>query len=74
MPTLDMLKAGQTARIIAIRDMDTALQTLRMGLASGDLVRCVTRLPGGGPVVIRCGETDVAMGQVLCRTIEVEIQ
>lgn len=70
--TLDTLKAGQTAIIKRISDAETAAKTLRLGISAGEIITCITRIPAG-PVVIRQGGIELAIGQGLCQKIEVEL-
>jgi ferrous iron transport protein A len=54
MPSLDQLRAGQRARIDAVRGDDALVQRLlEMGLLEGDEVEVVAFAPLGDPMEIR---------------------
>lgn len=63
-------KPGQVLKIVAITDDDTESQMIRMGLASGDIVTCLSRVLSG-PTILRRGAIEIAIGHQLTQTIEV---
>lgn len=65
-------KPGQLLRIVSIDDPDAESQMIRMGLASGDMITCLTRLPAG-PTVVKCAGVEVALGRELAQKIRVEV-
>ncbi len=67
---LSDLRRGETARVLQIPDERLRIQLLRFGIAPGSEVRCHARLPFG-PVVVRYGNQEVAMGRQVARTIQV---
>jgi len=46
------------------------ITALRFGMAEGACVRCVTRIPAG-PIVLRAGRQEIAVGRSLARQIGV---
>ncbi len=68
---LARVKTGTKVRIVAIPDRAVRLQALRMGLHPGAEAVVLHRIPGG-PVVLGCGDQELALGHALATTIEVE--
>ncbi|WP_373531027.1 ferrous iron transport protein A [Vampirovibrio sp.] len=69
--TLEQAKVGQKLLIKAILDDETATIAMRLGVSAGELITVASKIPGG-PVVIRQGGMEIALGRDLCRGIEVE--
>lgn len=69
--TLEQAKIGDTLRIVCITDPETATMAMRLGISEGEVLQLASRVPGG-PVVIRRGAIEIALGRELCRQIEVE--
>lgn len=69
--TLDQARPGQFLTIKTITDDFARLQAIRFGIAEGARAICQTVLPGG-PVVIRKGLQELALGRNLCSRIKVE--
>ena len=69
--TLDQAKVGDTLLIKHITDPDTATVAMRMGIAEGEVLKLASKVPGG-PLVIRRGAIEIALGRELCRSIQVE--
>lgn len=65
---LDSVRAGETFEIVCIEDEAARLTALRFGMAEGAVVSCVTRIPAG-PVVLRSGRQEIAVGRSLARGI-----
>jgi Fe2+ transport system protein FeoA len=61
---------GQAFVIIQIADDFARLQAIRFGIAEGARAICQTVLPGG-PVVVRKGKQEMALGRNLADRIEV---
>ena len=58
--------------VIGRIDDDTArAQALRFGMGEGATVRCMTVVPAG-PLVVRAGRQEIAVGRGLARRIAVE--
>ena len=68
---LSELKRGREARVNRIEDAGLRTQLLRFGIASGSLVRCLNRIPFG-PIVLRYGGQELALGRDIARRIEIE--
>lgn len=61
---------GQEFIITDIKDDFARLQAIRFGIAEGARAVCQTKLPGG-PVVVRKGKQEMALGRNLADRIEV---
>lgn len=68
--TLDQIVPGQRITITAISDDFARLQAIRFGIAEGARAQCQNVIPGG-PVVLRKGKQEMALGRNLARRIEV---
>ena len=69
--TLEQAHVGDTLRITRITDPETAMMAMRLGVSEGETLSLASIVPGG-PVVIRRGAMEIALGRALCRGIEVE--
>jgi ferrous iron transport protein A len=69
--TLAEARPGEIYRITGIAHWGSREQLMRMGLVEGSLVHCITAF-GHGPVAVRCGRTNIAIGWGLARQIKVE--
>lgn len=69
--TLEQAKVGDNLLIRRISDPETAITALRLGVCEGEVLHLASKIPGG-PVVIRRGAVEIALGRELCRQIEVE--
>jgi len=69
--TLDMVKRGDRVRILKIQDPQVRFQAIRFGIGEGVDVRCAEKLPAG-PVVLRRGRQEIAVGRRIARAISVE--
>lgn len=67
---LGAAKRGQTVKITAITDGDVRDQAIRFGIAEGEVVTCAEVIPAG-PVVVRKGQVEVAIGRGLARKIAI---
>lgn len=68
--TLAVLRPGQEATIAEIPDSTARAQALRFGMGGGASVLCVSVIPGG-PVVLRSGRQEIAIGHGLARRIRI---
>lgn len=68
--TLAVLRAGEHATIESIEDEKARAQAIRFGMGAGAAVQCVTTLPGG-PIVLRSGRQEIAVGRALARQIRI---
>ncbi len=69
--TLDRLRPGERATVVDVGDEDVRVQAIRLGLGEGADVRLATRIPAG-PIVIRLGRQEIAVGRKLARRIVVD--
>ena len=69
--TLGSLRAGDRAVITRIADDTARAQATRFGMGEGAQVSCVTTLPGG-PVIVRSGRQEIAIGRGLAGRISVD--
>jgi len=69
--TLDKAKIGDLLVIQAIDDPQTAMMALRLGISQGEVIELTSKIPGG-PLVIRRGKVDIALGRDLCKGIAVQ--
>lgn len=70
--TLEHAKTGSRLRICKIADTETATIAMRLGISEGEIVELASKIPGG-PLVIRRGKVEIALGRALCKDIEVEV-
>ena len=68
--SLDRMLKGERFEIISVDDTHARIQALRFGVAEGACVECVTRVPAG-PLVIRSGRQEIAVGRALAKRISV---
>jgi Fe2+ transport system protein FeoA len=69
--TLDMVRRGDQVRILKIDDPQVRMQAIRFGIGEGADVRCSEKLPAG-PIVLRRGRQEIAVGRSIARAISVE--
>lgn len=67
---LDHACVGEDCLISAIGDAETAMLALRLGVSEGERVTVISRIPGG-PVVLRQGSRELALGRNICQHIQV---
>lgn len=68
--TLDCLEAGECVRVASIDDDSARIHALRFGMGEGAHIACVTRIPAG-PIVLRSGRQEIAVGRKLAERINV---
>ena len=71
--SLDCIRVGEHIEILAVDDENARMQALRFGMAEGACVECVTRIPAG-PLVLRSGRQEIAVGRALAKRITVRRQ
>lgn len=71
--TLDQAQVGDRLRVMHIQDPETATVAMRLGISSGEVLELASKVPGG-PLVVRRGKIEIALGRALCQSIEVEKQ
>ncbi len=69
--TLDMVRRGDKIRILKIEDPQVRFQAIRFGIGEGADVRCAEKLPAG-PIVLRRGRQEIAVGRGIAHSISVE--
>lgn len=69
--TLDKLRAGEHVEVVSVDDDQVRLQTIRFGVCEGARISCVTKIPAG-PVVVRHGRQEIAVGRKLASRISVK--
>lgn len=67
---LDCIKVGEHIEIVSVDDEHARVQALRFGMSEGACVECVTRIPAG-PLVIKSGRQEIAVGRALAKRIQV---
>ena len=67
---LSKATVGQWVRLGHITDEAIQLLAMRLGLSKGALLRIKAKLPAG-PLVVVCGQTELALGRELCHAIPV---
>jgi Fe2+ transport system protein FeoA len=68
---LSWVRAGQRVRVVRVEHDSFRVQAIRLGLGAGAELM-VWRTISGGPVVVRVGVTELAVGRQLADAIEVE--
>lgn len=68
--TLDAVRRGDRLVVLGVHDEDARIHAIRFGMAEGARVQCVTRIPAG-PVVLRNGRQEIAVGRELAKRITV---
>lgn len=68
--SLDKARRGDELEIVRVDDERARVQCLRFGMAEGACVTCVTRIPGG-PLVLKSGRLEIAVGRGLAKRIRV---
>lgn len=72
MTTLDTVSIGQQVSIHRFMDAEMSVLAMRFGLNEGAVVELCAK-PPGGPLVLRKGSLEVALGRKLCQKIEVTL-
>lgn len=67
---LSELRRGQVATVAHIPEEQLRVQLLRFGIIPGSQVSCHTNIPFG-PVVLRYGGQEIALGREIARRIRV---
>lgn len=69
--TLDTMRRGQCCRVLGIDDDRARGQAIRFGMGEGATLSCITKLPAG-PLVMRSGRQEIAIGRELAKCIRIE--
>jgi DtxR family transcriptional regulator, Mn-dependent transcriptional regulator len=74
--SLDEMAAGAVGRFVRVSDSDPEMlrYLAERGIALGDRLEVVDRQPFGGPVFVRFGEREHAIGGALARAMRIEAQ
>lgn len=67
---LSHARPGDVLVVDGIADTSLRLQCLRLGLHEGKTLQCLHVLPEG-PVIVRCGTCELAIGRPIARNIAV---
>lgn len=68
--SLSTARKGELFEIISVDDDHARVQALRFGMSAGACVECITRVPAG-PIVIKSGRQEIAVGRGLAERIQV---
>lgn len=69
--TLAEARKGQHFTVTAVDDERARVTCLRFGMAEGACVQCVARIPAG-PIVLKSGRQEIAVGRELAKRIRVQ--
>ena len=74
--SLDELPVGATGRFVRVSDSDPEMlrYLAEQGIALGDRLELVERQPFGGPVFVRFGEREHALGGGLASAMRIELE
>lgn len=67
---LDCVRKGERIEIVSVDDEHARIQAMRFGISEGACVECITRIPAG-PLVIKSGRQEIAVGRSLAKRISV---
>lgn len=67
---LDSMRPGDTFVVAEVPEGEARVTALRFGMAEGTCAQCATRIPAG-PIVLRAGRQEIAVGRSLARRIRV---
>lgn len=70
--TLADARVGERFIVTNVGDDQARITALRFGMAEGACVHCTTRIPAG-PIVLRSGRQEIAVGRELAKRIEVRL-
>ncbi len=71
--TLADARAGQRFTVTSVDDERARITALRFGMAEGACIQCVARIPAG-PIVLKSGRQEIAVGRDLAKRIQVRHQ
>ena len=69
--TLAEVSKSDTLQVVAVPPGIVGAQLLRLGIAKGSLLTCVLKILGG-PVVVRRGNMEVALGRKTAAVVTVD--
>lgn len=59
--------------IECVNSPEAQLVLLRFGLSVGDSLKVLAKLPAGGPMVLQCGQVELALGEQYANEITVSV-
>ena len=68
--SLAAARKGDNLEIVSVDDEHARIQAMRFGMSEGASVECITRIPAG-PIVIKSGRQEIAVGRSLAGRIQV---
>lgn len=68
--SLSTARKGEHFEIVAVDDEHARVQAMRFGMSEGACVECITRIPAG-PIVLKSGRQEIAVGRSLAERIHV---
>jgi ferrous iron transport protein A len=68
--TLADARAGERFVVTSVDDEGARVTALRFGMSEGACIACITRIPAG-PIVLKTGRQEIAVGRELARRIGV---
>jgi DtxR family transcriptional regulator, Mn-dependent transcriptional regulator len=73
--SLEELQPGAAGRFVRVSDSEPAMlrYLAEQGIALGERLEVVQRQPFGGPVFVRCGDGEHALGGELARAMRIEL-
>jgi Fe2+ transport system protein FeoA len=66
--TMDQMRRGDEFVVTHGGDERARVTAIRFGISEGSTVRCVTKIPAG-PIVLKSGRQEIAVGRNLARKI-----
>lgn len=66
--TLDQASKGDCLIVTSVEDPIARVHAIRFGVCEGACIDCVTKIPAG-PVVVKSGRQEIAVGRRLARLI-----
>jgi DtxR family Mn-dependent transcriptional regulator len=72
--SLNELQPGDAGRFVRVSDSDPGMlrYLAEQGIALGDRLEVTQRQPFGGPVFVRCGERELALGGQLAQAMRID--
>ena len=71
--TLTEMKQAAGVRVLQIPEGLLGAQLMRLGISEGSELTCALKIPTG-PIVVRRGDVEIALGRKIASKIQVEIQ
>ncbi len=68
--SLAAVRKGEHIEVVAVDDEHARIQAMRFGMSEGACIECITRIPAG-PVVVKSGRQEIAVGRSLAERIQV---